>query len=104
MYSFELNNKAPNQKFSTVVEGFLFDIELHTAYDMLFATISVNGKTVKTSVRCIPFGWLIPYLAYAPDGCGNFRFETRDGEYPSYNDFNSSCRLIYYSRSEIENL
>lgn len=104
MYVFELNNKAPNQRFSTVVDGFHFDIELHTAFDMLFATVSIDGVVIKTSVRCVPYGWLIPYAAYAPEGCGNFRFETRDDEYPAYKDFNTSCRLVYMSKAEIEGL
>jgi hypothetical protein len=104
MYSFDLNSSAPNQRITTVVDGFQFEIKLHTAYDMLFATISVDNNITKTSVRCVPFGWLIPYSSYAPFGCGNFRFETRDYEYPNYKNFNTSCRLIYYSKSEIEAL
>ena len=104
MYTFNLNSGAPNQRFSTVVDSFEFDIELHTAYDLLFASISVDGTTVKTSGRCVPSGWLIPYPAYAPEGCGNFRFETRNSEYPNYQNFNTSCFLVYYSKEEIDKM
>ena len=104
MYSFNLDTSKPNQRFSTVADGFQFDITLNTASDMLFATIAVDGVVAKTSVRCVPGGWLIPYMAYAPDGCGNFRFLTRNGEYPNYRNFNESCILVYYSAEEIKEM
>lgn len=104
MYSFNLDPTKANQRFTTVVDGFQFDITLNTAYDLLFATVIVNGNVAKTAVRCVPNGWLIPYSAYAPDGCGNFRFITRDGKYPTYRDFNKSCVLVYNSANEIKEM
>ena len=103
MYSFELDPTSPNQQFSTVADGIDFEITLNTAGGLLFATVKANGKTVKTSGRCVNGQWLIPYMAYAPAGCGNFKFLMRDGEYPNYKNFNTTCILVYYAHDELEN-
>ena len=102
MYAYPLNSRSPNQNFSTVVDGFTFDITLNTACDLLFATVKIDDKVVKTSGRCIEGQWMVPYSAYLPDGCGNFKFFTRDERYPAYDDFNVSCVLVYYSADEIK--
>lgn len=104
MYSFELDETSPNQNFSTTVDGVDFDITLNTANDLLFATVKVNGKIVSNGCRCIPNTWIVPYMAYLPSKCGNFKFLTRDEVYPRYSDFNTSCILVYYSSEEISNL
>lgn len=103
MYTFKLDNTAPNQKFTITMDGHTFTVELHTAYDMLFATVDVDNVRVKTSCRCVHNGWLIPYMSYAPEGCGNLKFVTKNGEYPSYKNFNSTCTLVYATREEYDN-
>lgn len=104
MYTYLLDRNSPNQSFTTIVDGIEFDITLQTANDVLFATIKANGKIVKTSGRCVPGSWLIPYPAYAPEGCGNFMFLTRNNEYPNFKNFNTSCILIYASKEEMRDL
>lgn len=104
MYSYTLDSSAPNQNFRTVVDGFTFDITLNTALDMLFATVDINGERVKTTCRCINGQFIVPYPAYLPDGCGNFLFYTKDENYPNYQNFNTTCMLIYLSDSEIKEL
>lgn len=103
MYSFELDPESPNQQFSTIADGINFEITLNTANNLLFATIKANGKTLKESGRCIGNQWLIPYMAYAPEGCGNFKFITINDEYPNYKNFNASCILMYYTNEELIN-
>lgn len=102
MYSYTLDSSSPNQNFSTVVDGFRFDITLNTAFDMLFATVDINGVRVKTTCRCINGQFIVPYAAYLPEGCGNFLFYTKDDNYPSYKNFNNTCFLVYLSADEIK--
>ena len=102
MYTYTLNPTSANQSFQTVVEGHRFDITFKTAMKMLFATVSIDDKVVKTSGRCIEGTWLVPYKSYLPADCGNFMFVTRDEQYPNHNDFNFSCVLVYYTKEEFE--
>lgn len=104
MYAFPLNQSSPNQSFTTVVDGFTFDITLQTAFGILFATVDIDGVRVKTSCRCINQQWIVPYPAYLPEGCGNFMFLVNGEQYPNYGDFNSTCVLVYFSADEIKEM
>lgn len=104
MYSFDLDPTSPNQQFSTVADGINYEITLNTSDNLLYATVKANGTVLKNSGRCIGGRWLIPYIAYAPSGSGNFKFLTRDGEYPNYKNFNTTCILVYYTHDELENV
>lgn len=104
MYAYDLDSTKPNQSMSVTIDEHEFSIALQTAGDLIFATVDVDGKRVTTSNRVVPFGWLIPYPAYIPSDCGNFRFVCTTSDYPEFSRFNTGCILVYYSREEYDKL
>lgn len=94
--------KIHNQTFFVIIDGVQFHFRLHYFRELLYADVSVNGKLIAGSVRCVPNGWLIP-TAYTL-GTGNFRFETSDGRYPNADNFGDTCFLRHYTQSEIDNM
>lgn len=96
-------SKVPNQSMYFIHGDYTYDFSFRTIGNLLYATISINGTAVKSSLRCVPYGWLIPYNnEIGMDG--NFRFETINKDYPDYNDFDDTCFLVYYTNEEIEAL
>ena len=68
-------SKISNQTFYFVHGNYTYELTLRTIKDLLYCTVSINGTMVKSSLRCVPNGWLIPYKnSMGMDG--NFRFET----------------------------
>ena len=104
MNSYTLNSTAANQKISTVIDGFRFDITIMSALGLMFATTAIDGVVVKTSCRCVNGQPIVPYDAYLPEGCGNFFFVTLDDCYPNHNDFNTNCIMVYLTANEIAEL
>lgn len=96
-------SKLPNTTFQFTADGVLYGFRLHFWDGLMFCSITINGETIIDSVRCISGKWLIPYK-YLTVG-GNFRFECIDSsEYPNFNDFGDSCKLVYYTSEEVEAL
>lgn len=90
----------PNQTFEVTVNGITLEFELRYFRDLMYATVrNAEGAVVASNVRCVNRQWLMPF-SYEPAG-GNFRFEDEEGRYPAYENFKTSCPLVYYSIDEI---
>jgi len=96
-------SKVPNQSFYFIHGDYTYEFSLRMINDLLYSSVSINGTVVKSTLRCVPYGWLIPYKnSMGMDG--NFRFETLNKDYPNYNDFDDTCFLIFYTNDEIKDL
>jgi len=94
--------QAPNQRFSALLDGAWFEIEIKTLDNGACAvSIRRDNETIIQSVRALPNRALIPYL-YREHG--NFIFLTNDGEYPMYTQFGGACRLIYVTPDELKEI
>ena len=92
--------ETPNQELETVINSTVFNIRLHTIREMTVADVYINRQLICAGVRCVPGMPLIP-LRYIADTVGNFYFSCLDANYPYYELFNASQRLLYLSPSEI---
>lgn len=95
-------NTLPNQTIKISEEEHLYEISLRTFNDMLYASVSVDGEQVCYGVRCIPYGFLIPYRC--GEKGGNFLFSAREDSYPSYKDYETTCFLYYMTKQEIADM
>lgn len=93
---------VPQQLIETNINGMDYDIQLRTAQDMTLADISINGELIKAGVRCVPGQPIIPY-PYLTQG-GNFYWYCLNGDYPYYENFETTQFLVYLSDDEIADL
>ena len=100
MYSVPLA-AIPNQQVSVRLEGALFSLTVKAARTLMAVTITRDGETVVSGVRCLPDTPLIPYR-HMEGVAGNFYFFTAGGEYPHYSRFAGTDRLIYATAAELE--
>ena len=100
MYEIPLQ-AVPNQRFSVRLEGALFDVTIKAARTVVTATIVRDGITLVQGVRCLPGTALIPHR-YLEDTAGNFMFLTDGDKYPDYTRFSTKDRLMYLTRTELD--
>ena len=94
--------KQPNQQFSISLGGAAYVISLRTlANGATLADIEIDNETLVSGLLCRGNELLLPY-PYQARG-GNFLFTTSEGRYPSYTDFNGSCRFYFISAEELAN-
>ncbi|MBQ2396437.1 MAG: hypothetical protein II304_05270 [Bacteroidales bacterium] len=98
MYVVDLQN-IPNQEFTFVVESKIFRVQLRTIQDMTFASIFLNSEPLLYSQLCTPNNFINLYK-YISAG-GKFYFECVDNEYPYYEKFGSTQRLLFYTEDEL---
>lgn len=92
----------PNQQFSISLGGAAYVISLRTlANGATLADIEIDNETLVNGLLCRGNELLLPY-PYQARG-GNFLFTTSEGRYPSYKDFNGSCRFYFISAEELAN-
>lgn len=96
MIRYELNSE-PNQYLEIPVDGHRYSLTLRTFNGMLFADIAVDGTDVAKSVRCVPYGFIVPEFAMVE---GNFLFSAKEDSYPSWEDFDTTCFLYYFTAEE----
>lgn len=101
MYQIQLPT-SPNAEFTTSPNESEFTIRLRilTSGITLVSISNTKGKIVD-SVRAVNGKWLIPYPYLERNG-GNFRFESDNEEYPNFQNFNTTCRLMYYTQEEVD--
>ena len=90
----------PNQEIETVINSNVFNIRLHTVEQMTIADVYINNVLICAGVRCVPNMAIIPF-PYISESFGNFVFSCIDANYPYYELFGASQRLIYASPEEI---
>lgn len=91
--------KIPNQEFNINIDNVLYTINLRYYQDITFASIKADGVLIKSSVRCCPNVFLIPYK-YSTQG-GNFIFRCLTDDYPVYTNFGENQFLMYFTDDEI---
>lgn len=92
----------PNQQFSISLGGAAYVISLRTLTNgATLADIEIDNETLVSGLLCRGNELLLPY-PYQARG-GNFLFTTSEGRYPSYTDFNGSCRFYFISAEELAN-
>lgn len=92
---------TPNQSLSVVINDVSYEITLKLVEGIMEFSLSVNGNKVTDGERCFPNQFVLPYL-YMVNG-GNFIFKTENEKYPNWEDFGSTCQLLFFSSEEIEN-
>ena len=93
---------APNQRVETTIDGVNYSIQLRTVQSFTTADIYADGEILKAGSRCIPGKPLIPY-PYLTRG-GNFYFYCLNDDYPYYEYFGITQKLVYLTDEEIAGL
>ena len=93
-----------NQMVSVTYGGITYTIHLRSFREVMYADVSVNGEVVSLGVRCLPGVWLMPNLPVNTLDAGNMRFVVDGGAYPYYTDFGTTCRLMFFTKGEIEKM
>ena len=94
----------PNQVTTAVAQDNEYTVEIRYFRNLMYATIRLEtGEVVIGAVRCANLQWLLPWRRPGY-GDGNFRFEDDNGQYPDYVNFGKTCRLVYYTASEIADM
>jgi hypothetical protein len=92
----------PNQEFSVRLDGRHYTIALRECGDVMAATIARDGVQLVSGLRCAAGTPLLPYPHLVGDA-GNFIFtNTVAGEIPWYENFGTTCMLIYTSAAELQ--
>lgn len=93
-YKINLSN-VPNQELTTALGGHDIGISLHTAYDLMFISISIDNVNICSGVKCIPNTSILPRFAESIIG-GRLFFESLSGEYPNFTTINTTdCNLVF---------
>lgn len=90
------------QQFTTRLDGRLYRITLRELNaGVMGITIERDGVLLMSNQRCVAGSPVIPYPALARDA-GNFIFtNTQEGAIPTWQDFGTSCFLVYSTAAEI---
>ena len=99
MQAINLQN-IPNQEFSIMLEGVLFDLTLRAINDCMYCDVTANGNPVVSGARCVAGYQIMPYL-YQEGISGNFTFQTLNYELPWWEEFGISQYLIYATASDL---
>lgn len=90
---------TPNQSLSVVINDVSYEITLKLVEGIMEFSLSVNGNKVTDGERCFANQFILPYPYMAENG--NFIFKTENEEYPNWENFGSTCQLLFYTRDEI---
>jgi hypothetical protein len=89
---------VPNQSFSITLDGNQYDISLYITTNVMAIDIIRNNIPVIMGIRVLPYVPIIPY-EYLENG--NFFFNTENGDYPYFEQFNVTQQLFYLSQAEL---
>jgi hypothetical protein len=92
---------VPNQSFSITLDGNAYDLALYVTTNIMAMDIIRNNIPIVLGLRVVPYYPVIPYK-YLENG--NFIFNTENGDYPYYDQFNVTQQLIYLSQTELNQL
>ena len=92
-YEIELEKTNANQEFDIVIDEIENSIHilLQTVNDILLMSLFVNSEQIGQPFMCFPNQPVVPYPYMQKLLGGNFIFETQDDNYPSYENFGSTC-------------
>ena len=94
-------SKFPNYKFTLVLSSRVLTFELSYFRGMTYCSVfDQEDKAIVLTKPCLHKEWILPKTAEPI--YGNFRFEDENEEYPVYSNFDTSCFLCHYSKSEAD--
>ncbi|RIQ76154.1 hypothetical protein D0835_17335 [Bordetella avium] len=91
--------RAPNQAFSVVIDGVLWELAIKTARAVMCADITRDGEVLVQGQRIIADAPILPYRHLSLRG--NFAILTRDDDLPWWEEFGRSQSLVYLTASEV---
>lgn len=94
-----LVNTLPNQSLTFTEDGDFYELTLRATDNVMLMDIARNGTTLLTSHRCIDASLVLP--KWKELSRGNFSFWNDQENYPWYEDFGVTTRLVYYSPEEL---
>lgn len=105
IYDFELNNTLPNQTFNTTINNVDMEVIIRTGGSndnpITFFALLVNGNYLCPFVPVFSNQKVLPYEYMALEIGGNFYFITEGDDYPYFENFNSTCRLVFLTSDEL---
>lgn len=104
-YDFELNNTLPNQIFTTKINNVEMKITVKTGGSndnpITYFALQIGDEYLCPFVPVFANQKILPYPYMASELNGNFFFETDGEEYPYYENFNDTCKLVFITLDEI---
>ena len=99
MQIIELQN-IPNQEFSVTIDGNAWFIQLRTMRSgATFASVTLNNELLINNILLTPNAPLLPY-PYISNG-KNFYMLCDNDDYPNFEKFNVTQRLVYATDEEL---
>ena len=99
----ELNNTLPNQTFTTKINNVEMEITVRTGGSndnpITYFALKIGNEYLCPTVPVFANQKVLPYIA--SELGGNFFFDTDDEEYPYYENFNGTCKLVFRTLEEI---
>lgn len=89
---------APNQAFSTVLDGLLYDIEIKETNKVMSVSITRSGIPLVSNMRVVNSIPLLPYIYLQK---GNFIFYASNDDIIYYDQFGITQFLLYATQAEI---
>lgn len=90
----------PNQVFTTTIGEDNYRIAIRTIQGLSFMSVWKNDIVLFYNQVCVPNEFVNPYNYLSESG--KFYFESLDGEYPNYKQFNVTQFLYFLSADEVE--
>lgn len=94
---------VPNQKISITLNGSRYEIRFRECNGVMALDLTINDELVLSGDRVVSGAPLIPYK-YLEKSSGNFLFLTELGDYPYWDQFGITQRLIYFTAEELEEI
>lgn len=92
----------PNFTISVAPEAETYTLTFKSIRELMYVTIfNAYGERIAGPVRVCEGRWLMPHKAYNYENAGNFLIVETTKQYPTFDIFNKSCELRYYTLDEI---
>lgn len=91
--------KIPNQMFSLQLEGASYRVSLRTIQGLTYMSVWADGDVLFQDQLCVPNSFVNPYN-YVSRG-GKFYFKCLDEEYPVWNKFGDTQKLVFLTAEEV---
>lgn len=92
-------NNTPNQNFTFTEGNTEFEITLRALNEIMIISISANSTPLVTGTKCMADHPILEYPHLQK--YGDFIFNTSNGKYPWYADFEKTCFLYFVSPQEL---
>lgn len=104
-YDFELNNTLSNQMFTTKINNVEMEVVIRTGGSndnpITFFALIINDEYLCPFVPVFANQKVLPYSYMESVVGGNFFFITENGNYPYFENFNGTCKLVFLTSDEL---